>query len=156
MNGRERRHTAVVAAAFILCGIGCAADEASGQERDLDAVIAEILAGPDDADYSEPERCIMSGRIDRTEVLSDRFIVFHLRGGKKYVVQFKHRCPGLRRNGVTRIERRSARICANDTIQGLFGVGLDDGAWGPRCMIPQFEPVTKEQITFIEETLKAR
>ena len=155
MNGRERRHTAVVAAAFILCGIGGAADEASEQERDLDAVIAEILAGPDDADYSETRRCIVSGRIDRTEVLSDRFVVFHLRGGKKYVVQFKRRCPGLRRNGLTRIERRSSHICANDTIQGLFG-GLDGGTWGPRCMIPQFEPVTKEQITFIEETLKAR
>ena len=149
------RRPAVLAVAFILCGIVAAADESS-QERDVDAAIAEILAGPDDADYSETKRCIISGRIDRTEVLSDRFIVFHLRGGKKYVVQFKHRCPGLRRNGVTRIERRSAQICANDTIQGRYGMGFDDQSWGPRCIIPRFEPVTEEQITFLEEALKAR
>ena len=149
------RRPAVLAVAFILCGIVAAADESS-QERDVDAAIAEILAGPDDADYSETKRCIISGRIDRTEVLSDRFIVFHLRGGKKYVVQFKHRCPGLRRNGVTRIERRSAQICANDTIQGRYGIGFDDQSWGPRCIIPRFEPVTEEQITFLEEALKAR
>ena len=155
MNGRVVRRPAVLAVAFILCGIVAAADESS-QERDVDATIAEILAGPDDADYSETRRCIVSGRIDRTEVLSDRFVVFHLRGGKKYVVQFKRRCPGLRRNGVTRIERRSSQICANDTIQGRFGIGFDDGAWGPRCTIPKFEPVTEEQITFIEEALKAR
>ena len=154
MNGSKTRQLAVVAAALILGGIG-AADDASEREPDVDAVIAEILAGPDDGDYGEPQRCIVSGRIDRTEVLSDRFIVFHLRGGKKYVVQFKRRCPGLRRNGLTRIERRSSHICANDTIQGLFG-GLDGGTWGPRCMIPQFEPVTEEQITFLEEALKAR
>ena len=149
------RRPAVLAVAFILCGIVAAADESS-QERDVDATIAEILAGSDDADYSETRRCIVSGRIDRTEVLSDRFVVFHLRGGKKYVVQFKHRCPGLRRNGVTRIERRSAQICANDTIQGRYGIGFDDQSWGPRCIIPQFEPVTEEQITFLEEALKAR
>ena len=143
----------MVAASLVLCGIG-AADDASEQKRDIDTIVAEILAGPDESDYSATERCIVSGRIDRTEVLSDRFVVFHLRGGKKYVVQFKRRCPGLRRNGLTRIERRSSHICANDTIQGLYGIGLDDGTWGPRCILPRFEPVTEEQITFIEEALR--
>lgn len=145
----------VVAAALVLCGIGAAAD-ASEQEPGFDAVIAEILAGPDETDYSESERCIMASRIDRTEVLSDRFIVFHMRGDKKYVAQFEHRCPGLRRNGTTRLERRSSQICANDTIQGLYDMSVDGGSWGPRCFLPKFEPVTEEQITFIEDALKAR
>lgn len=145
---------AVIAAALLPCGIG-AADDAPEREHGTDAVIAEILAGPDETDYSEAERCIMAARIDRTEVLSDRFIVFHMRGGEKYVVQFEHRCPGLRRNGPTRLERRSSQICANDTIQGLHDMGFDGGSWGPRCMLPKFEPVTEEQITFIEEALKA-
>ena len=47
------------------------------------------------------------------------------------------------------------RICANDTIQGLYDVGFG-GSWGPRCVIPAFEPVTEEQIAFIEETLDSR
>lgn len=154
MKSRKPPHFSLAWATLVLWGI-CAAADASEGERDLDAVIAEILAGPDDAGYGEPKRCIVSGRIDRTQVLSDRLIVFHLRGGKKYVVQFKRRCPGLRRNGVTRVERRSMQICANDTIQGLYDLGVG-GSWGPRCVIPQFEPVTEEQVAFIEETLNSR
>ena len=149
------RCPAVVAAALFLCGTGAAAD-APEPEGGIEAVIAEILAGPDETDYGESERCIISSRIDHTEVLSDRFIVFHMRGGEKYVVQFERRCPGLRRNGLTRFERRSVRICASDTVQGLYGMSPDIGSWGPRCILPEFEPVTEEQITFIEEALKAR
>ena len=154
IEGGRRCQVALVAVGLVLWG-SCAAGDASEAEQDLDAVVAEILAGPDDTGYGEPERCILSGRIDRTQVLSDRLIVFHLRGGEKYVVQFKRRCPGLRRNGVTRIERRSMQICANDTIQGLHDVGFG-GSWGARCVIPEFEPVTEEQIAFIEEALESR
>ena len=142
----------LAAAAFLMCGI-CAAGDASEQERDLDAVIADILAGPDEAGYGEPKRCLVSGRIDRTEVLSDRLVVFHMRGGKKYVVQFERRCPGLRRSGVIRVERRSIQLCANDTIQGRYNLG---SFWGARCLIPQFDPVTPEQLAYIEETLDSR
>ncbi len=154
MKSRKPGQLAVVSAILVLWGV-CAAGDAAEGEQDLDAVVAGILAGPDEAGYGDPKRCIVSGRIDRTQVLSDRLIVFHLRGGKKYVVQFKRRCPGLRRNGVTRIERRSMQICANDTIQGLYDVGFG-GSWGPRCVIPQFEPVTEEQVAFIEEALNSR
>lgn len=155
MNGRRTGRIALVAV-LSLCVIG-AADDASKQKDELDATIAEILTGPDDADYVEPERCIIAGRIDRTEVLSDRLIVFHLRGGNKYVAQFKHRCPGLRRNGLTRQERRSIHLCANDTIQGLYDVSMTGvESWGPRCFLPHFEPVTVEQVTFLKEALKSR
>jgi len=154
VNRRRPWRFAAIVATLMLHGV-CAAGDASEPEQDLDAVIAEILAGPDETAYDEPKRCIVAGRIDRTEVLSDQMVVFHLRGGKKYVVQFERRCPGLRRNGVTRVERRSMRICAKDTIQGRYDWGFG-GSWGPRCVIPQFEPVTEEQIAFIEETLKSR
>ncbi|MDE0054725.1 MAG: hypothetical protein OXP28_13860 [Gammaproteobacteria bacterium] len=146
-----------VATILLLGGAGAAdeMDEAPEKESDLDSLIAEILAGPEEGGYSESRRCLVSGRIDRTEVLSERLIAFHLRGGEKYVVQFKHRCPGLRRNGLTRVERRSMHICANDTIQGLYGMGPADGFWGPRCRLPEFEPVTEAQIAFLKEALKS-
>jgi len=161
MNGWRTRQIALVAV-LTLCVIGAgddagAGDDGSEQKDDLDAAIAEILAGPDDADYIEPERCIISGRINRTEVLSERVIVFHMRGGEKYVVQFEHRCPGLRRNGVTRQERRSIHLCAQDTIQGLSDISMTGvESWGPRCLLPHFEPVTAEQVTFIKEALKSQ
>ena len=155
MNGSRTGQIALVAA-LALCGVG-AADDASEQKDELDAAIAEILAGPDDTGYAEPERCIMAGRIERTEVLSNRIVVFHVRGDKKYVVQFKHRCPGLRRNGLTRQERRSIHLCAQDTIQGLYDISMSGAeSWGPRCFLPYFEPITAEQVTFIQEALKSR
>ena len=162
MNRSTTGRIALVAV-LTLCVIGAAdddagaGDDASKQKDDLNAAIAEILAGPDDAAYVEPERCIIARRIDRTEVLSDRVVVFHMRGGEKYVVQFEHRCPGLRRNGLTRQERRSIHLCAHDTIQGLYDISMSGAeSWGPRCFLPHFEPVTAEQVTFIKEALKSR
>ena len=80
-----------------------------------------------------------------------------MRGDKKYVVQFKRRCPGLRRNGLTRQERRSIHLCAQDTIQGLYDISMAGvESWGPRCLLPYFEPITAEQVAFIKEALKSR
>ena len=102
MTGKSPRHFSFASAVIVLWG-ACAFGDAPEGERDLDAVVAEILAGPDDTGYGEPKRCIVSGRIDRTQVLSDRMVVFHMRGGEKYVVQFKRRCPG------TAAQRRHSR-----------------------------------------------
>ena len=122
---------------------------------DLDAIIADILSRP--ANEAEgaatTKQCIARLRIDRTEVLNERFIVFHMRAGKKYLVQFRNRCPGLRRRGVIELESRSFQVCAMDSVRGRYGVGIG-GMWGPRCLIPGFEPVTEAQIEFIEEALR--
>ena len=133
------------------------ADEAveeAPEERDLDAIIAEILDVDAVEDYDTTETCIPRSRISRTEILNERFVVFHLRGDEKYLVQFQHRCPGLRRNGTMRLETRSFRICSMDTIQGFYEMGIGRGTWGPSCMIPGFEPVTQEQVAIIKEELR--
>ena len=93
-------------------------------------------------------------RIRRTEVLSDRFVAFHMRGGDKFLVQFSRRCVGLRPRGPIRLESRSFQLCAMDSIQGRFSLGLG-GSWGPRCLIPGFEPVSAEQLQFVQEALAA-
>ena len=129
-------------------------DTDAAPARDLEAVVAEILRSEATAeDYDESKRCISKGRISRSEVLGDRFVVFHMRGDEKYMVQFDRRCPGLERNGTLRLETSSLQLCAMDTIQGLFEMGVGRGHWGPRCMIPGFEPVTAEQVTLIKEEL---
>ena len=128
--------------------------EETADERDLDAIIAEILDVDAVEDYDTTESCIARSRISRTEILNERFVVFHLRGDEKYLVQFQHRCPGLRRNGTMRLETRSFRICSMDTIQGFYEMGIGRGSWGPSCMIPGFEPVTREQVAIIKEELR--
>lgn len=126
----------------------------AAEERDLDAIIAEILDVDAVEDYDTAESCIPRSRISRTEILNERFVVFHLRGDEKYLVQFRHRCPGLRRNGTMRLETRSFRLCSMDTVQGLYEIGIGRGTWGPSCMIPGFEPVTREQVAIIKEELR--
>lgn len=130
-------------------------DAPAPQERELDAIVADILSGPaSDVDGAPAtEECIARLRIDRTQVLNERFVVFHMRGAKKYLVQFRHRCPGLRRRGAIELESRSFQVCAMDSIRGHYGVGIT-GMWGPRCLIPGFQPVTEAQIEFIEEALQ--
>ena len=128
--------------------------EEAADERDLDAIIAEILDVDAVEEYDTTENCIARSRISRTEILNERFVVFHLRGDEKYLVQFRHRCPGLRRNGTMRLETRSFRICSMDTVQGLYEIGIGRGTWGPSCMIPGFEPVTREQVAIIKEELR--
>ena len=131
---------------------GGAREEAG--ERDLDAIIAEILDVDSVEEYDTTENCIARSRISRTEILNERFVVFHLRGDEKYLVQFRHRCPGLRRNGTMRLETRSFRVCSMDTVQGFYEMGIGRGSWGPSCMIPGFEPVTREQVAIIKEELR--
>ena len=137
-----------------LPGEVAANEEPPSAEADLDAVIAEILAGPAAVDEASAAKCVVRSRIRRTEVLSERHVAFHMRGGKKYLIQFERRCMGLHRHGPIRLESRSMQLCAMDTIQGRFAVGFS-GSWGPRCLIPGFEPVSAEQLEFIEEALRA-
>ncbi|MDE0349796.1 MAG: DUF6491 family protein [Gammaproteobacteria bacterium] len=130
------------------------ATEEAAEERDLEAIIAAILDVDAVEEYDTSENCIPRSRISRTEILNERFVVFHLRGDEKYLVQFRHRCPGLRRNGTMRLETRSFRLCSMDTIQGFYEMGIGRGTWGPSCMIPGFEPVTREQVAIIKEELR--
>lgn len=130
-------------------------DAAQTSDADeLDATIAEILAGPAADGADATATCVPRSRIRRTEVLSERHVAFHMRGGAKYLVQFRRRCAGLRRNRPIRVEARSFQLCAMDSIQGSWDLGYG-GTWGPRCLIPGFEPVSPEQLQFIEEALLA-
>jgi len=133
-----------------------AADAPVDEADELDAIIAEILAGPAaDGEEDVTANCLARSRIRRTEVLSERHVAFHMRGGEKYLVQFRRRCSGLRRNRPIRLEARSFQLCSMDSIQGSWDFGGYGGSWGPRCLIPNFVPVSAEQLEFIEEALQA-
>ena len=133
-----------------------AAEVPVDETDELDAIIAEILAGPAAEDEEDvTANCVARSRIRRTEVLSERHVAFHMRGGEKYLVQFRRRCSGLRRNRPIRLEARSFQLCSMDSIQGSWDFGGYGGSWGPRCLIPNFVPVSAEQLEFIEEALQA-
>ena len=119
--------------------------------------VEEILTTkPSPDDYVKERRCVRPSRIERTEILSERLIVFHVRGGEKLLVQLRQRCPGLRRNAKLLYEKGGQRICEHDTVRAMFELGAGHGQWGPPCSLPAFEPVSAEQVEFLKQELDTR
>jgi hypothetical protein len=82
---------------------------------------AEPDSGPSAIDIllGETERCVNMNRIDRTEVINDRTIVFYMSGGDIYVNRLPHRCPGLRSRQAFMYKNTTNTLCNVDTIRVL-------------------------------------
>jgi len=135
-------------AAAIAMALGAAADEPTAED---------ILNGKaPSVDYSQAERCLRSERIDRTEALNDKYLVFHLHGNETWLAQFPVRCPGLAPNVKLMFEKTNQRICAWDTVRVLYdnGFGMEP-TLGPRCTLPKFEPVSEEQVAMLKSAILA-
>jgi hypothetical protein len=113
----------------------------------------EILSGTaPPVDYSQAVKCIQSERLERTEPLSERYIVFHLKGDALWIAQMRNRCPGMTSQSKLMFEKINPRICEWDTVRVVY----DEGThlrFGPRCNLPKFEPVSPEQVGMIKERL---
>ena len=89
--------------------------------------------------------CIPVQRVDRTEVLDDRNIVFHMRGREAFLNRLERDCPGLDREKRLMYEVRSAQLCKVDTISVLedWGVGV---ARAFTCPLGPFEKVSQDEL----------
>ena len=89
--------------------------------------------------------CIPVQRVDRTEVLDNRSIVFHMRGREAFLNQLERDCPGLDREKRFMYEVRSTQLCTVDTISVLedWGVGL---AKGFTCSLGPFQKVSEDEL----------
>src|SRR5690606_34272198 len=92
-----------------------------------------------------PQECIQVSRIDRTEVIDDRTVIFHMKGREAYRNYLPRRCPGLDRHERFMYQVTSNRLCDIDTITVLeqFGAGLQRGF---TCSLGQFHPITAEEV----------
>ena len=131
-------------------------DEASISNSDIkpELTLEEILnQDPQKEDYVEERNCISAHRIRNVKVLDDHHVVFNMRRNKRYLVQFKHRCFGLKPNKPISYEVNSSQVCKSDSIQSLetFAGRLQPGQ---RCRIPGFQSISEEQVTVLKETLK--
>ncbi|NKC01344.1 MAG: hypothetical protein GKR90_22990 [Pseudomonadales bacterium] len=118
--------------------------------------VDEILnRDPELDDYVESERCIRRSSIRRTEVLDERHVSVQVSRDEFYIVQFKHRCPGMRRGNPVLLETRSTKLCKHDTLRPLenWGGGMRPGV---RCPIPEFQSVTREQLLHLKDSLKTQ
>jgi hypothetical protein len=126
----------------------------------------EILSGnAPPVEYGKRVRCVMSARIEKTEALSDRFIVFYGVRDELWLAQLRRPCLGLTPKSDLMFERRgSDRICKFDTVRTVTG-SLDAGSvfaraganpdLGVRCMLPEFEAVTPSQIALLKREIRA-
>jgi len=118
--------------------------------------VDEILhRDPQRSDYVEDVRCISVRKIRSVEVIDDTHVAFHLQRNKHYLVQFKRRCPGLRRGQPIMYAPRSNNLCVLDSIRTVYERASNNFQPGVSCAIPNFQSVTKEQLVLLKDALKA-
>jgi hypothetical protein len=113
--------------------------------------IEEILTRePESADYVEEQRCLSRSRIRRVEALGDHHVVFEMSRREYYLVEFKQRCPMLRKGAALSYETNGMRVCAHDYVRAIMHEGFGRNSLGPPCPIPSFQPVAREQIELLK------
>lgn len=109
---------------------------------------AETIGAIEDFDR-EPVRCITPSRIDRTEVIDEQTVVFHMRGKDVYVNRLPNACRSLAREKRFSYDVRTNRLCSVDTITVLewWGTGLSRGM---SCGLGEFYPITQEEAELLD------
>ena len=112
-----------------------------------------VAAQSDGNDVGErvPERCISLTRVDRTEVVDDRTIIFHMRGGGGiYLNHLARECPGLEREERFMYSPTSNRLCDVDTVTVLerWGFGLTRGF---TCSLGMFHPINEVELAELKQ-----
>ncbi|MBN1240266.1 MAG: hypothetical protein JXB36_17315 [Gammaproteobacteria bacterium] len=113
----------------------------------------QSAAAQDDGDASidrAPERCITLPRLDRTEVIDDRTIIFHMRGGAIFLNHLSRECPGLEREERFMYSPTSTRLCDVDTITVLENRGFGFTR-GFTCSLGLFHPITELELVELRD-----
>jgi len=94
-------------------------------------------------------RCISLRRIDRTEVIDDRHIVFRLRGGDIYLNQLSRSCPRLDLERRFSYRTSTSQLCSIDSITVIenSAFGLIDGA---SCGLGMFTPIAEDMLEVLK------
>jgi hypothetical protein len=110
------------------------------------AAVAQDAAPAADA---APKRCLDLLRIESTEIIDDKRIVFHLSGGQMYLNTLDFACAGLSRGDPFLYKTSMSQLCDLDLITVLHqqGAGFIQG---PSCGLGKFERVTKEQVAMLK------
>jgi len=93
-----------------------------------------------DADEA-PRRCLTLMRIDRTEIIDDQTIVFHLKGDDIYVNELDQPCNRLEREGRFTYRTSTGQLCSSDTISVLESSGFGGLQEGFTCGLGRFRSV---------------
>jgi hypothetical protein len=114
------------------------------------ALAAQDAATPDAS--SGQKRCLDLVRIEQTEVIDNKHIIFHVsgQGDPMYLNTLPHECVGLTKTDPLLYKTSLSELCDLDMITVLHqqGAGFMRGA---SCGLGKFEPVTKEQVQMLKQ-----
>ena len=116
----------------------------------------EILKGEaPPIDYSHAMKCLPSYKIERTEVLSERYILFHLDNDALWLAQLRGRCPGVTPNAHLAFGKDEGRLCEWDSVRVVYDDGIgSDVRMGPTCNLPKFDPGSPEQVEMLKQQIR--
>jgi hypothetical protein len=101
------------------------------------AAVTGIASADDGGDV---RRCVPLSAIDRTEVVDNDTVLFHMRNGDVYRNVLRHECPTLKNRDQFAYRVNAAQLCSSDLI-----TVLDRNAFGfrpgPSCSLGSFEAV---------------
>jgi Family of unknown function (DUF6491) len=153
---RKRHRSSVARLAIVALSCAASAVEAASPDEPVAADAEAILKGEAaPIDYSQAVKCIPSYKIERTEPISNGYILFHMQGGALWLAQLRVPCPGITPNAHLSFVKDMGRLCEFDDVRVVYDNGFGNSAtFGPRCTLPKFEPVSPEQIEMLKQQLK--
>lgn len=100
---------------------------------------------------SAPERCVSLNRVNRTEVIDDRTLIFHMRGGGIYLNYLERECPRLAAEERFAYSPTGNRLCNVDSITVLerWGFGFTRGF---TCQLGDFHPISEVELADLKRT----
>jgi len=116
----------------------------------------EIISGAaPPGDYVKKDTCLISSRIKRTEVLSERFVLFHLYDHRElWLARLPQRCSGLTTHSKLMFDKSNAdRLCQWDGLKTVQQEDSPTPQFGPRCTLPVFEAVTPDQVEQLKKEI---
>jgi hypothetical protein len=112
-------------------------------------VLAPPPSAQEDFDRS-PQNCISLARLDRTEIIDERTILFYMRDRSIYRNYLPETCRGLAPQDSFMYTVTARELCDTDAIEVLERWGSDLSR-GRTCGLGVFYPITVEEV----EELKA-
>ena len=118
------------------------------------AHIEDLLEEADNAPtLEEAPRCISVHRIRSTDVIDSRHVAFRMTKNEYYLAELEKKCVGLDRRATITYASTGHRLCKRDGIRAIIKYG-PTASQGPRCLISDFIPVTKDYLDMVRDQLR--
>jgi hypothetical protein len=105
----------------------------------------------DDPPASSP-RCLQLMRIDRTESVGNRSILFYMRDGTIYQNELRQTCPGLGRGRPLMYRVVMSQLCNTDGITILEPIGFGGFMPTASCMLGEFKRIDEATVEALKAT----